>query len=288
MELTESVSRLREANCHALLTALTASSDFSESSLCGLWTAGLKDIPDTFPFGWYEPPPEGAAVLIGNPPRFERLYFKSLRSRDFWSRPDVALQDASLIYAYSSPIERSTCVIGDVAVTLYLGKEPDIIEHLQKVMTITATVASFAQVGMRLREIYSHADRLIKEAGLQNEVFSVTDPCNFDIGHTVPFSDDGSPPPFEGSASEERGMIAETISKSRAFINAESTTEIKPTMALTIEPRLSAPGFPPVSFHVAVVFDNGRKSIVSGFGGLFRRYGMLDFFKPDDLVCIGI
>ena len=49
---------------------------------------------------------------------------------------------------------------------------------------------------------------------------------------------------------------------------------IPETGAFTVEPRLSAPGLPTVSFHIVVAFDQGRKQVISELDPLFELAGM--------------
>ncbi len=275
MSLTEKIKYLRRVNSEALSSVLSLENTHSEASIAEAWLKALQSNSDLYPFGWYDPPPNGISVLIGNPGDFERLRFKSLRERKQWPRKDVHLSNDSLLYAYSSPIDRSSLLIGDICLTLYKGEDPRIQAHLRQAYEITYAIANYTSVGMSLKELYLYASKTISEAGLRNEVFSITDPCSFDIGHTIPWSySKPSDAELNVVASAGGAALKKALSTQRVFLNSESTLPISETMAFTIEPRLSGANLPPVSFHVTVVFENGERSIIAGYDPLLTQFGM--------------
>jgi hypothetical protein len=270
------IQRTRSIAALALVDALSHSHEASsERAICNRWTQTIDKSPSLCPEGWYQPPPGGACILIGHPENaFARMNYDSLRNPAIWPRDDISLRDDSLIYAYASPIDRATGLIGDIGLTLYRGPEPWIRDHLLTCLEVTTRVASFAEVGMELRELFNYAQREIEAAELSNETSSTASGIP-NIGHTIPWS-------YEGYSDEvkqclERGNacnMRDKISKQRVFINISATLRIQPTMAFTVEPQIASSKAPLCSYHIIVAFSKGRKSISPSFESLFKAFAM--------------
>jgi len=248
----------------------------------------MRECPDLLPDGWYQPPPTGASVLIGSPPTYARVEYESLRDPHTWPRADIRLRDDSLVYAYASPTDRATGMIGDIGVTLYHGPDHRIRQHVATCLELTVRIAALAEVGMELRELYHQAERLVKEAGLGNRTASATDSGAPNIGHTIPWTFG------DYSAEDERRLrngdpadVSDLISRQRIFLNPSTRRRIEPTMAFTVEPRMSSPSLPLSSFHIIVAFREGRKTISSEFGRLFRIFGMEEYLPRKALEALG-
>jgi len=60
-----------------------------------------------------------------------RLNFGNLRRESVWPRADIRLNVKNgIIFAYASPFDKKTGIIGDFQTTLYFGKKQEIIDHL--------------------------------------------------------------------------------------------------------------------------------------------------------------
>ncbi|MBF8185321.1 M24 family metallopeptidase [Nonomuraea sp. K274] len=261
----------------------------SELSLCTRWGQLLADHEELLSEGWYQPPPNGISALIGTPPDFKRMSYVSLRHEATWPRADITLGGNSIMYAYCSPVDRETKMIGDLGITLYNGADSRIKDHLAACFDITAQVAAYAEVGMELRELYRFAADLIDKAALANETFSTTDQSGgVDVGHTLPWS-------FNQPTSEEQQaldsgdllVIARTISDARHFLNAEEGQRILPTMGFTVEPRMAGPEYPLASFHVLVTFTDGVKRIHADFSELLDLFDMPSYLPRRALETLG-
>jgi len=188
------VNRTRLVGAAGLVRALSDLNDSeTERTICDRWLAATREDTTLCPDGWYQPPPGGVGVLIGHPPGFERMEYVSLRAPDIWPRDDIHFDEASLIYAYASPTNRATGLIGDIGVTLYRGSDPRLRDHLSSCIEIANRIAEFAEVGMELRELFHHGESLIADASARNRTSSATDSGARNIGHTVPWTyEDGS------------------------------------------------------------------------------------------------
>jgi hypothetical protein len=277
------VRALAASSLYRILKA-EAAGESSESKLRDRWQELLREECSLFPHGWYEPPPYGISIIIARPDEFERMNYRSLRAEDMWPKEENRLHNDCLIYAYASPVDRDAGLIGDLGVTLYKGARCDIREHLATCLNVTLATAAFAEVGMELRDVFQFASERIRELGLVNQTYSISDPDGLDVGHTIPWSD--VPPNTAEKCclrSDNWALIAKLISSKRRFINKTEQFRIPSTFAFTIEPRLASENAPLVSFHVLVLIDDGRKRIVTGFAPLFELFGMDAFLREDDV-----
>jgi Metallopeptidase family M24 len=272
------IQRTRMTASAALANTLGASdNNSSERGICDRWLKTTANDKAVCAEGWYQPPPGGACILIGHPEdRFGRLNYDSLRNPDTWSRANIMLREDSLVYAYASPFDRETGLIGDIGLTLYRGSEQSIWDHLTRCLEVTIRIASFAEVGMELRELFHYAQQQIQTAELTNET-STTQSGTSNIGHTVPWSYEEYPSEAlqclkQGSMQELRDMI----SAARVSINSRASVKIQPTMAFTVEPQISSSSAPICSYHLIVTFSEGSKNISPSFDRLFEIFGMED------------
>ncbi len=252
----------------------------SECAICERWLDKMASHPQICPDGWYQPPPRGAVVLIGDDAdKYARLNYESLRHPSSWPRDNIHLSDLSLIYAYASPIHRSTGLIGDIGVTLYRGSQSRIQEYLRACLDLTVRVACFADIGMEFRELYHFASQQLQNAHFKNEASSTATGIP-NIGHTIPWSFE----PYRDNAAETIRTygacnLQMEISKQRISIGSDVTMRILPTMAFTIEPQLKADNLPLASYHVIVTFSDGQKKILGGFEPLFSDFSMMSYME---------
>jgi hypothetical protein len=287
------IAAIQHARSLAATTLACAIRDYrsqlTEKSLCTEWAQRLAAEDSLLPEGWYQPPPNGVSVLIGTPPDFTRMAYVSLRHEVTWPRQDITLTDDSIMYAYCSPVDRNTKMIGDLGITLYRGSDARIRNHLATCFDITAQVAAYAEVGMQLLELYEFAADLIDKAALVNETFSTTDQSGgIDIGHTLPWSYN-EPTPEDRAAliGGDPKTVAKTISRARLFLNAEESQRILPTMGFTVEPRMAGPEYPLASFHVLVTFSDGVKRIHADFTELLDLFDMTSYLPRGALATLG-
>jgi len=284
MELAERIAIIQRSRAIAAAALADALSPIHETSsehaICDRWIETIAKHASLCPEGWYQPPPGGASILIGQPgDAFARLNYDSLRNPAIWPRNDIWLRNDSLVYAYASPINRATGLIGDIGLTLYCGAEQSIRDHLSTCLEVTTRIACFAEVGMELRELFNYAQRQIEAAELSNQASS-TGSGTANIGHTVPWSYGG----YSDEAKEclERGNprdIRDMISNERVSINSLAALRIQPTMAFTVEPQIASSKIGLCSYHLIVAFSEGKRSISSSFEPLFKAFAMDDYMQ---------
>lgn len=283
LEICKSTRQIAARTLHTVLGELLHSGQpISESRLRDKWLEELRKNPSIFPDGWYLPPPHGIGVLIGTTNQDSRQNYKSLRPEEMWPREDIVLnKEHPIMYAFASPVDRKTGIIGDFGMTLYFGDDPEIIHHLKICLQLDQEIYEKMQVGMSFSKVSQIAEEQLELHGLINKVTSITDPAGVNIGHTLPAS-------YEDWSSEEFAIIqkgearweevAQLISKKRRFLSKMEKLQIKPGMALTNESRPTVenkPHIPMASFHTIVVFhSDGKKELLTNFDEIFRLTGM--------------
>jgi len=287
--LSNRLLNFRAANGNALLKSFQSAQTHSELSLFVAWQEGISKIPSLLTSGWYSPPLGGGTILIGNSPLFERINYQSIRVEEKWPRSDIFLSDDSLIYAFSSPVLAENALIGDFGLPLCRTNSESLRSTLREVFSLTVATALLAEEGMEFCELFQEANKLYGSAGFTNSIYSKTDPLSSNIGHTLPwtyYSQSTSDITILNSGKQTE--INELISLERVFINQQSKLKISAPMAITIEPKLgkskiSVGDFPPMGFHLTMVFEEGRRHIISGFKPLLDYFGMSGWLDEKDL-----
>ncbi|MEI7689475.1 MAG: hypothetical protein WCI79_00725 [Candidatus Saccharibacteria bacterium] len=271
---------MRQLSATTLLETLKMikNKNVSEKYVKELWQTKLSAAPSIYEKGWYEPPPDGFAVLACDDANPTRLDFSSLREEYFYPQSDVFLSIDSVNFLYCSPVDRASNMIGDFGITLYGGNDQKIIDHIQKVFTITKSIADHAQIGMELREVYEFGLSLFDKYQVTNLDYSQTDGMNVNIGHTIPWTYDVMTAAENNIASTGNwDDIKNIISKKRKFISKDQDLKIPENIVFTIEPKLKSsrdPNIPSIDFHMIVVFRQGKKTVIHGFDDIFSQWDM--------------
>jgi len=265
-----------------LQKVLKSKKPISEISFRDLWLSEMRKSASIFTDGWYMPPPHGIGVLFATDSNVERLNFKSIRPEEFWPRDDIFLDlKKGMVLLYAGLVNKKSGIIGDFEITLYFGKNKNIHKQLKVNLDIIHKIFENAKIGMKLSDVYMYGSKLLKENKLVNIIYSVSDSTSTNIGHTVPFS-------YEDMTSEEIKILTSgkknwnkvctMISKKRKFVNTVEPLILKPSMAITIEPRSKVKGkkdSPLISFHAIMVIDkNGGKELLTDFDKIFKLTGM--------------
>lgn len=280
----EAVRQTRSMASVSLLTALrelfASNTMMSETRLRDRWLLKMRESSSVYPDGWYMPPPHGIGVLFGTEENYARMNYTSLRTQDSWPRDDVFLdRNSGIIYCYASPVDRQTGMIGDFGITIYFGKNPVIIKHLQDCLQLNRDIFVYAQEGMSFGQLTQFAHDLFAKRGLSNEVTSTTDPAGVNIGHTVPASLEGwNELEMQTVNGSDPNAAAKLISGRRIFLNTLEQHVFEPGTACTLEPRLTVSGeqaIPMCSFHTIMVFSpDGSKKLLTDFSDIFTFTGM--------------
>jgi hypothetical protein len=263
----------------ALRELLEQPDTFSETELRDAWLERMRAEGDAYDDGWYTPPPHGIILLFATGADPARLQHVNYRAQETWSREDIMFdREDGLIYAYASPVDRATGIIGDFGVTLYWGKDQEVQEHLAGCLELDQAVAQGVAPDMKLSQVTQRCEELLKARGWRNTVLSLNDPTGVNIGHTIPAV-------AEGWSAEERAIIdggsweqaAKLISSGRLFMNLVEEARAEEVVAFTIEPRPSVdgrPDLPGTAYHTICVVESGQKRLVTNFDELFELVGM--------------
>lgn len=255
----------------------------SEIEIRDMWISELQKNNTLFKDGWYSPPPHGIGILIGTDNDREEscLNFKSLRLEEKWPQKDIYLNTKnSIIYAYASPIDKKTGIIGDFGITLYFGKNKKIINHLILCYKIIQQMFDYVKPGLTFSQIAEYMKNLIASHGLNNEIICKTVPSSADnVGHTIPFiMENMTEAESEILKYKSHEEIKKMISEKRIFVQTPEDQVLKNGMAFTIEPRpkvIDDPEIPMVSFHsICAIHKNGKKELITNFDKIFDLVGM--------------
>lgn len=266
----------------ALAKLLNQTNQISEVDLRNAWLSELRKHKTIFPNGWYMPPPHGVVVLFASKNHQKRADFTNLRPEEYWPREDIFIDKSNgFVYLFASPTHTQTGLVGDFSINIYLGNDVRTKNHLKRSVKLGRQIFSFIKIGMTFSDIFQFADRLIKKAGLRNNIISLTDPDGINIGHTIPAS-------YEDWTSKELKRLRRAytdwvtfknvISKKRRFLSIREYLKVTPGIAFTIEPALkniSDENIPMTMFHQTVlVRENGEKELLTNFEEIFKLVSM--------------
>lgn len=236
----------------------------------------LKEVSnhdELFPNGWYDPPPGGVCVLLGQTP-FKRLQFKTLRNPSAWPNNTSKFSTETVGIIYLSPVDHLTGMFGDIGLTIYSGENKEIKDHIRKCYNVILEVAKKAEARMLFSDLFNEAiSSFNNNLKIIEWMTTTNDPTlGINLGHTVPGSYENE---VQASASFEELKIK--LTKGRIYINGSENFKIPETCAFTVEARLvdnQKKYLPNVFFHFIVCFDHGKKTILENFSEIFKTVGM--------------
>ena len=269
------IIRSRKAAGRTLLAAISSQKEsYSEIQLAKSWILAISQESTIIPYGWYQPPPMGMTVLIGNPSQYTRLDYSSLRYSENFPG-DHIFSTESVLYPYFSAVDKSTLMIGDHVGSYYRGHNKEIREWISYVYRSTKKIARSVEIGMKYSDLFGICNSILFETGAKNNNYSMQSGLASDIGHSIPFFGESSYSMdwMDRSPAE----VSKTISTARKFVGPSNNDIIESPCAFTIEPQFIVNGLPMVSFHmIVVVIDNDIK-IIEEFEDLFAHFKMNDW-----------
>ena len=266
--LNTKINPAREQAFAALLKTLTDAEGrpITEIEFRNLWLRNIAARGTVIADGWYNPPPCGAAVLLGD---FSRISFTSLREKEFWpKRKNAADWENGCIYAYCSPVHIDTGIIGDISICLYLGSDKRLRDHFINAHIATAELLNRLSKVSNSKQLFELSQNVFYEYNLRNGPDSITDPLNNNIGHTLPSL---GPLKAKYLTKEQKKYISNT----RQFINGGAPFEFTDGMQFTIEPQLWStidPHQPKATFHYLVKKVPGGFHLCNDVDILFAKY----------------
>lgn len=262
--------------------ALKSKTPISEVAFRDKWLENLRKNKDIYPDGWYIPPPNGIGVLFGEAKRKGRQSYKTLRVEELWPKNEIFLgEENDMMYVYSSPVDKKTGIIGDIGLSIYLGKDQKVKNHLKKCFELNKKVFDYIEIGKTIKEVNKYAFKKMKDTGLTNDVVAIHDPSGSNIGHSVPIPDKTwTKKELELLSSKETKWEKkkDLISRKRFFFNDIEQREFSKGMAITIEPRMASvknKDLPLTSFHnIVLIHNSGKKEFLMGYEKIFKLVGM--------------
>ena len=241
--------------------------EVSEIEFASRWLELMSEDKEVFARGWYSPPPFGLAVLSG-----ERLNFDSLRNKEFWPTETAIDWKDGLLYAYCSPVNKESGLIGDMSVTLYFGDDEKIREHFRNCRAAVQDIFEQLEKVKDPNELYELSLEIFKNRGLHSNVISRTDDQPSNLGHTFTRLSDTEAK--DKLTSED----IEQLSSSRKFLNGKAEWNFEEDMQFTIEPQLlsvSDPSLPKVTHHFVVRKTVGGFAVCNDIDALLNRFGLI-------------
>ena len=242
--------------------------NISEKGFKNQWLKNLMNETNIIADGWYNPPPKGMAVLFGN-----RVSFNTLRNENNWSNDTTINWNEDLLYAYCSPMDKLSGIIGDIAITLYFGKDKKIIEHIKNCHDAVQEIFNELDNIKDSQELFEYSQRIFAKHKLKNCIISKTDNTPLDLGHTFP--------KLEYLQKKDSLTVEDkqNISKARMFINENSNWNFTEEMQFTIEPQLISTenlDLPQISQHYLIKRVKGRFIICKDIDKLLVQYKLIN------------
>jgi len=264
-----------------LSNLLSKDEPISEKVLRDKWLEDMRKNKEIYEDGWYNPPEHGMGVIFGADQDSEKSRLNHNSLRNMVPSDNIYLdRDKGIVYVYAGPVDRESGIIGDFGMTLYFGKNSEIINHLKSCYALNKDIFEFMDTGKSFEDIYEHSDNILKQRSLTNDVHCVTDSsATTTFGHTVPASyEHWTDTELQAFKTGSWNQIKDAINYKRKYIKPGEKLEIKPGMAITIEPRpqiIDRPDIPMLSFHnIAVFHEDGTKELLMNFNEIFRISGM--------------
>jgi hypothetical protein len=256
------------------LMDLHGRSGVTEVQFRDLWLERLRAEPSLSTNGWYEPPPDGMAVLFAHDAEVGRVGFESLRPEAFW--PSATKMDWSrgVMYGYCSPVAISEGLPADFALTLYFGENRRVRRHFQDAVAVTHEVIDTVTPETESRALFDLSEALFRERGFRSNVASITDSVPVDLGHTLPRLDER----FLDGNRELNAAARESVRHARRFVSESSDWPLAGAGQVTVEPRLVSredPGLPQISLHYVLAFDADGVSLLNECDALLRDFGLI-------------
>lgn len=262
--------RLAFDSFEATLGELYGRRGVTEVTFRDAWLDRLRATEQLTSNGWYEPPPLGMAVLFGHDEDPRRVSFKSLRLPEYAPGATEMVWNQGMMYAYCSPLDRTTGLACDFGVTLYFGRRPDVREHFKRAFSATAAILQEVGPHTRSAALLHRSQDIFREAGLLNTIASVTDSVPLDLGHSMPLL---SPEELVNTR-VLTGSQQQRLRDARRFISTSADWALSEEHQVTIEPQLVSAhraDLPQVSFHYVVAATTVSPVVLRECDELLRR-----------------
>ena len=252
-DLIDSVIRTRKIATEIAIQSLKNIDKVSEAEIHKLILSKMSGYNSLFPKGWYDPPPDGIAVLFAEAP-FKRLQYNSLRNPAYWSNKENLFKKETVASIYFSPVDKNTGMLGDIGFTVYKGENKKIKRHLKNCYKTILKIAKHVETGMRVSDLCLFASNLFKNKFKMTKWVTISSDPNqsINLGHSVPGS-------FEknftfGNTFED---VKESIREKRVPLIETENFKFPKTCVFVVESRLedlNNPALPSAYFQFFVCF----------------------------------
>jgi hypothetical protein len=266
--------RLAFETFRATLLDLLGRDGVTEVRFRNEWQQRLRDQPQLSTNGWYDPPPEGIAVFFGHDDADPPFAFTSLRPPSFWPAERTINWRRGLMYGYCSPVNLPDGMPADFGVTLYFGNDPSVRQHFKRALSTTRQLLRELTPKTSSRTLFRWSESLFREAGMRNNVESVTNSVPVDLGHSLPLIRE--PQLKNGRRLTEAGR--DVVQRGRLFISESSDWPLSLAKRITIEPNLISvtnPRLPQVSPHYVAVIADDHVNICNECDNLLSEMDLL-------------
>ncbi|MCI8961765.1 MAG: hypothetical protein HFJ18_02445 [Clostridia bacterium] len=249
------------------LVYLYGKNNISEKEFKDIWQNNLNKETDIIADGWYNPPPKGMSILFG-----DRASFDSLRNRHNWASDTIINWNSDLLYAYCSPIDKLSGIIGDIAITLYFGNNIDIINHIKNCHDAVLEIFNKLNTIESSKSLFELSQQVFLKHKLKNCIISKTDNTPLDLGHTFPRLNNLT---VKNKLTEDQNQ---EISRARKFINENTDWNFTEGMQFTIEPQLISienHDLPQISQHYLIKKTKDNFIICNDIDLLLKKYQLI-------------
>jgi hypothetical protein len=179
-----------------------------------------------------------------------------------------------LMYAYCSPIHLVDKLPADFGITLYFGRDRLVRSHFATSLSITREIMREITPRTLARRLYDYSEVVFRDAGLRNNVASVSNSFAVDLGHSLP-----SVEAVDLASGRQLTTAAKlAVQNGRLYISADADWALSTPVQFTIEPSLVSLGktnLPQVSPHYVVAVSEEGVTICDECDTLFSEFNLL-------------
>ena len=231
------------------LHSLRGEENVTERTFRDRWQRLVAESGEMTADGWYNPPSMGMAVLFATAADPSRVNFRTFRDRESFVSGKVMDHTNGIVLGYASNVHLKTGLPGDFATTVYLGKDPRVLDHFKRARELCRAIIAKVHGTMTAGELHVEALAELQTRELGGTTHSDTDPDGHNVGHSLPRLRVG--PLTDTLRTDE----IETLRNGRLFIRRDGTWPVGSVDQFTIEPQVVSandPTLPKVMLHYVI------------------------------------
>jgi hypothetical protein len=199
--------------------------------------------------GWYTPPLMGMAVLFGTAADPSRVNFRTFRDRESFVSRTVLDPVDGIVLGYASNVHRKTGMPGDFATTVYLGRDPRLLDHFREAADVCREIVAAVRPDLTAGELHAEALAALGRRGLSGTTHSDADPDGHNVGHSLPRLPIG---PISHVLSTDQ---VDALRGERLFVRRGGDWRLDSVDQFTVEPQIVSPDdptLPKIMLHYVV------------------------------------